>query len=245
MTQHFYLSPHLDDAVFSCGGLIARQVRAGEAVTVLTICAGNPPPGELSAFAEELHARWGWERSPIEVRRAEDLAACEHLCAGVIHLEIPDAVYRQGPRGAALYPDEKAIFGAVHECEPDLIVRLAKKLARLLPNEALIYSPLACGGHVDHRLTRLAAERSRRNLYYYYELPYAAQGDPIPEDLGLPAGEERTFSLGVDEIEAWLDASACYQSQISTFWDDEAALREQFSSHSERQKGLVLRVSLA
>jgi LmbE family N-acetylglucosaminyl deacetylase len=46
-----YLSPHFDDAVLSCGGLIFEQARQGIPIEIWTIFAGNPPPGPLSMFA--------------------------------------------------------------------------------------------------------------------------------------------------------------------------------------------------
>src|SRR4030042_1739567 len=75
MASHVYLAPHLDDAVFSCGGLIARQTANDEAVTVVTVCAGDTPVGELTPFAVELHRQWGGAGSPIAARRAEDRMA--------------------------------------------------------------------------------------------------------------------------------------------------------------------------
>jgi len=38
-----YLSPHLDDAVLSCGGIIWQQVQSGHQVEIWTICAADPP----------------------------------------------------------------------------------------------------------------------------------------------------------------------------------------------------------
>ncbi|MBA4379671.1 MAG: PIG-L family deacetylase, partial [Anaerolinea sp.] len=54
-----YISPHLDDAVLSCGGLIWEQSHAGTQVEIWTVCTGDPPEGPLSPFAEVLHAEWG------------------------------------------------------------------------------------------------------------------------------------------------------------------------------------------
>ncbi len=243
MAQHVYLSPHPDDAVFSCGGLIAQQTSSGEAVTVLTICAGDTPPGELTPFAMELHARWGSEDSPSAVRRLEDTLACGSLSAGVIHLEIPDAVYRKGADGTGLYPDESAIFRALHESESDLIVHLQEELSRRIPAESVVYCPLGYGGHVDHRLTRQAAEGLGRALRYYADLPYAMRGGVIPDELGLPQGEKRLFELESMEIQAWAAASAWYRSQLSTFWVDENALCAELDGFHRREGGLPIIVS--
>lgn len=215
--------------MFSCGGLIARQTSTGESVTVLTVCAGDPPPGELSSFAQQLHARWKMDRAPVEVRRSEDLAACERLCVGVIHLEIPDAIYRKSPSGMALYPDEASIFGDLHDFDIDLVGQLTLRLARYVPTDASLYCPLGFGGHVDHRLTRRAAECLNRTLCYYADLPYAARGEPLVDEMGLPRGERRAFKLEAEHIDAWVTASGLYRSQLSTFWADESALRTELS----------------
>jgi hypothetical protein len=243
MSVHVYLSPHLDDAVFSCGGLIAHQTAAGESVVVLTVCAGDPPPGELTAFAKELHARWGSKESPCGVRRVEDVEACASLSAGVIHLEIPDAIYRRNADGRALYPDETAIFAAPSESESELIVHLQEELADRIPTEAVLYCPLGYGGHVDHRLTRLAAEGLNRGLWYYKDLPYAACGGLIPDELGLPEGVERWIQLESDEIDAWVLASGHYRSQISTFWADENTLRTELCGYHGNEGGFPIIVS--
>ena len=90
-----YLSPHLDDAALSCGGLIWEQAQAGAAVSVWTACAGDPPAGALSGFAEELHERWQTGREAVQLRREEDRAACAHMQAAYRHLPIPDGIYRR------------------------------------------------------------------------------------------------------------------------------------------------------
>lgn len=230
--------------MFSCGGLIAHQTAKGESVTVITICAGDPSPGELSTFAQQLHARWNVDRASIEVRRSEDLAACEHLCAGVIHFEIPDAIYRKSPDGETLYPDERAIFGTLHENDTDLVVRLSRKLANIVSDESVLYCPLGFGGHVDHSLVRHAAERLNRALRFYADLPYAARGEPLGDGLSLPRGERRVFKLEAEDIEAWVAASALYRTQLSTFWTDESTLRAELCGFLVRDDQLPIIVQV-
>ncbi len=59
MTQHIFLSPHLDDAVLSCGGLLAQLTQQGQGVRVINIFAGIPPANRpLSAFARYQHRQW-------------------------------------------------------------------------------------------------------------------------------------------------------------------------------------------
>jgi LmbE family N-acetylglucosaminyl deacetylase len=240
MSPHIYLSPHLDDVVLSCGGLIARQTARGEQVTVLTIFAGDPPQGPLSAFAIELHKIWGSLSSPTAARREEDRAACAYLKASTLHLDFPDAIYRSEPQGEALYPDEAAIFGVLHPEDENLLDHLTVSLRQGCPEEARVYVPMGRGAHVDHQLTRLTAENLARSLYYYPDLPYAARGAHLPSNLESPSGDEILFSLQDDELEAWFEAAALYRSQISTFWSNLEALRQEFRSHIESKGGLRL-----
>ncbi len=229
--RHIYLSPHLDDAVLSCGGMMAQQVRRGEQVRVVTVCAGDPPPGPLSPFAQSLHERWGTPTNAVALRRAEDEAALCILGAEVIHRDVPDCIYR-AVNGEHLYASEPAIFGELHPAEAPLIEQLAAELRALGPSR--LYAPYTLGHHVDHQLVRRAAELSGAAYAFYEDYPYAAR-DPVE----LPRGESvpletRGLSpllIAMDDtaLAAKIRAVAEYRSQISTFWrspaEMEAALR--------------------
>ena len=90
--DQIYLSPHLDDAVLSCGGRISQQTARGEKVLVVTVCAGDPPPAPLSEFAQALHIRWALPFHPVAARRDEDEAALAVLGASALHLPLPDCI---------------------------------------------------------------------------------------------------------------------------------------------------------
>jgi LmbE family N-acetylglucosaminyl deacetylase len=240
MSHHIYLSPHLDDAVFSCGGLIARQTSLSERVTVLTIFAGDPPSSPLSPFAQELHDRWESPNSPTAVRRGEDQAACALLGASPLHLDFPDAIYRSGPHGGALYPNEKAIFAPPHPEDEKLLKSLAVRLRQECPTKATVYVPVGYGAHVDHQLTRLAAESLDQSLMYFHDLPYAARAALLPPNLELPQGEEILIVLEEDEQKTWFEAVALYRSQLSTFWSDVESMREEFRFYLDSEMGLRL-----
>ncbi len=231
-----YLSPHLDDAVFSCGGLIARQVAEGAAVTVLTICAGDPPPGEVSPFASQLHSRWGEATAPVAARRAEDRIACGRLGASVVQLGIPDGIYRKDARHNPLYPDEASIFRELSASDETTINTVTELILPYCSSDVALYAPMGCGGHVDHRLTRLAAERLDGPIWYYSDLPYAERGASVPEGLGEPVGKRVSQVLAEEEIEGWATAAFEYASQRSTFWSSyEDLLRELRDFHESNQ----------
>jgi len=187
MIDALYLSPHFDDAVFSCGGQIYDRTQRGERVAVVTICAA-PPPGELSPFATSLHARWEASGQGQFDRAAEDRAALTMLGAEPIHLDISDCIYRRAPNGEWLYASEQAIFGEFSPQEYPLVAAIAEKLAAIQPSapDTEITAPFGVGGHVDHRLTyrigRQIEKSWRCRVRFYADYPYAENvsiGEPV------------------------------------------------------------------
>jgi LmbE family N-acetylglucosaminyl deacetylase len=230
LMEWIYLSPHFDDAALSCGGLIWEQSQRGERVQVWTICAGTPPPGELSPFAASLHDRWQTGADPVEERRREDREACRVLGASLRHFAIPDCIYR--PRQDESCPvcdSEESLFTGFNPQDD----RLADELSRQIQAEkdALIISPLGLGGHVDHWLVRTAAERSGCRLLYYPDYPYVLTDQHDPALQGLSAQD---FLVSERGLSAWGEAIAAYRSQVSSFWPDlehmRAAIREYWAS---------------
>lgn len=235
--EQLYLSPHLDDVLYACGGWISRQTAMGAGVTVLTVCAGDPPAGPLSDFARSLHVRWGEGIPPMRARRAEDRRACEDVGAQVRHLQVPDAAYRIGQAGEPLYPTESAIFGELLGQERSLMLEVADRI-QAAAEGSILYCPAGFGGHVDHRLTRKAAELAGVSLRYYPDFPYSVRGYGIPPELGPPSGEKVLERLTAGEMEAWVRSIASYATQFSTFWTDVESLRRELRSYHDSQGGL-------
>lgn len=238
MPNTVFLSPHLDDAIYSCGGLMARLVGEDQSVTVLTVFAGDPTPGRLSEFAEKLHERWGLGDSPVARRREEDLEACSMVGAGALHIDIPEALYRRDADGELLYPVEKAVFGEVDPADEPLVEQLTEVFDEVSPGSAQVYSPLAIGGHVDHRIVRRAAERLDRPVWYYHDLPYAARELKPPKGFRSPGGASTVLPMEDEELAAWIEGIWAYESQRSTFWDDEDDVEYELRSYMGDHRGV-------
>jgi LmbE family N-acetylglucosaminyl deacetylase len=248
---NIYLSPHPDDAVFSCGGMIHRQVESGGRVVVVTVCTGDPPSGPLSDFAQSLHERWRPETRTlgagiVAVRRREDLAALDALGAQAVHLDVPDCIYRLNPAsGLPLYASEAALVGSLHPSELALIRRTATKLATLLHGFGRhhLYVPLGVGQHVDHQLTRRAAEVAGGVFAYYEDYPYVAMGAERWSGPESPGPHGRTLNpeliyLAEADLCARVESMALYESQLSSFWASRQNLEEsvrQFTSRVGKQ----------
>lgn len=244
MHAHLYLSPHLDDAVFSCGGLMAMQDARGEPISVLTLFAGDPPDYRISDYAAELHARWGKAGPPIAMRRAEDRLACGRLGASVVHLDFPDAIYRLDDSGNALYPSSNSLFDPDAPEEGELLEQLVQALDEIDFGAAKIYCPMGLGGHVDHRLTRRAAEKLEIQILYYADMPYAARSDKLNDLFNPQEVDWISVPLNSEAIDAWVAAILEYQSQLSTFWQDEDELYKELRNFHDEHDGIPLRRSM-
>jgi LmbE family N-acetylglucosaminyl deacetylase len=228
-----YLSPHLDDAALSCGGQIYDLTARGKPVLIVTLMAGDPADAPASQFAQSLHQRWELESDVVRARQAEDIAACTTLGADWEHWDFLDCIYRvESGTNRPFYTSDTEIFGKIDATEIDLVGTLASRMGQL-PDCNRIFAPLTLGNHVDHQLTRQAAERcfSVSHLYYYEDYPYARQFSAEK----FAARDPRTlqsFTIRLTEsaINGRIQAIQCFKSQLSTFFQDEEDLENQLRS---------------
>jgi len=139
-----------------------------------------------------------------------------------------------------LYPDREAIFGILHPLEDSLVRQLAHRLSESLPEFSDLVCPIGLGGHVDHRLTRQAAEILDRRLWYYADYPYVTQAGTEIAALEANGWQKQRFPISSAAIEAWIQAVRAHESQISTFWPDLPALRAAIQAYHDRFEGAIL-----
>jgi LmbE family N-acetylglucosaminyl deacetylase len=234
-----YISPHFDDAVLSCGGLIWEQTRKNIPVEAWTVCAGDPPAGPLTPQAEKIHREWGTSRATetVALRRAEDKTALQNVGAAWHHFTVPDCIYRRSPEGEALYPDRYT--GPRHPAEAGLPAEIAASLSKeLLPDDRLV-CPLTVGGHLDHVLVRDAAEKLGRPLWYYAEIPYLLD---YPQALGPVASglEEIIEPISEDGLDVWLEGISAYASQVPALFKSDDFMRARMRSYWKTCHGVRL-----
>jgi LmbE family N-acetylglucosaminyl deacetylase len=237
-----YLSPHLDDAVLSCGGMIHAQSLAGDSVEIWTIFAGSPPPGPLSPVVEKIHQDWGAGSDPYAMRRAEDQRACPLVGAAWKHFEYLDCIYRSiPPNQEPLIQAAEDLFKPIPPSQEYLVDELHNTFSKLLPGDAVIVSPLTIGGHVDHRMVRKAAEQATRRLLYYPDFPYV-----VSRKVDVPAWLGKGWKVGIQQpvnplsLMAWGDAIQEYKSQVGGFWHDDPAMRLELQAYLTTGGGALL-----
>jgi LmbE family N-acetylglucosaminyl deacetylase len=234
-----YLSPHFDDAILSCGGLIWEQTHKGNPVEIWTVCAGDAPPGPLSPLAMMCHQEWGLKSAEdvVTARRIENLEAATITGLETVDFNIPDCIYRRSPTGELLYPED--VFAPIHPFEAQFDAAIAAVLISELRTDDNVVSPLAIGGHLDHVLTRLAAERLDQSLWYYSDIPYHIN-NPIELDSKTKNLEGKVFSISTKGLDAWQNGIAAYSSQIRILFETREKMQAAIRLYWEELHGIRL-----
>ena len=236
-----YLSPHLDDAVYSCGALIDQQVKKGLQVEIWTLFAGQFDAGRLTAFAKDIHQRWETGVLSVQARRLEDQKACAFLGAVPRHYNFQDVIYRLKPDGNPEIIKDDDLFRN-YEAGDNHLKEKIKSLLRKTLNESDIQvcAPLGLGKHIDHQIVRYAAGEIffENPVYYYADFPYA-----VREKAVVPYRKCKKFKCSKENVQAWCEAIAMYTSQISTFWEQEKEISEEIMPYWHKGGGCCLWIS--
>ena len=239
-----YLSPHLDDAVLSAGGLIYEQTKSGLPVEIWTLMCGfppDPPEGEYSSFAQLQHTQWGFSSAQegIRIRREEDQRAGSRVGASVVHFDFLDCIYRGGANGEWLYYD---ISTPPRQEDAEIPAQIAEAVSTHLKADDVLVCQLSVGSHVDHILVRQAAELLRRPLLYDVDIPYLFYK---PHELELKAAgmKESVHLVTETGLRCWQEAILEYKSQLPVLGDSFNTVekaREAIRSYWAERKGIPL-----
>jgi LmbE family N-acetylglucosaminyl deacetylase len=239
------VSPHLDDAVLSCFALLER----GEAVDVLTVCAGAPDPPRRGWWDEDCGFASSAESIPARFREDEE------AFAGTLHrrryLALLELQYVDGARGER---EAQAIVDAVGAWlveHPAGLVALpagagcrSQTLVRRL--RRLVGRPCHPPQHPDHLFVRnaaLSALAHETPALLYEELPYLLGG-------GADAEAERHARSGGCELEPLVIAIdrvakaariAAYASQVAPLSPPEGRLDDPETIPGEERYWLLRR----
>jgi len=184
-----FVSPHLDDAVLSCGALLTQLARTNS-VTVLTVFSSARPPAKWAPSARtELRNHGAVDAMKyFEDRRAEDIAAMKEVGAAWIHLGFTDAPFRRvgetagKDSGRAAYPSFHLNIarGWIASSDATLAAKVSVMVREAVSASAAtaVFAPLGAGRHVDHLITRNAVAASGIDAVYYSDFPYSQTAKP-------------------------------------------------------------------
>jgi len=228
------LSPHLDDAVLSCGGLIAA-LEGHVPVEIWTIFTRGSARGPYSPAALWLHGATS-STNPTQLyfqRREEDRAACQILGATWRHFNWVDAPYRKDSKGNFLYPAD--LCSDIHPADESLLEDIRRAIAANLKKGDIVLAPVAGRSHVDHAIVSRAAQMAAPDALFYPDLPYAI------ENQGSADGHELKrlkYTITEPQQAAWISAVGSFATQFFLLESSVGSVEEMISACVE--KGLSL-----
>ena len=212
MKTALFISPHLDDAAFSCGGTLARLAADDWQTILCTVFTKSVPRPQGFALACQLDKGLSPEIDYMKLRRAEDYQAAKILNAGeVLHLNFAEAPHRGYQSAAELFAEVKK--------EDEIWKAVGEYLGLLndIHQPDLIFAPQGLGNHVDHRQTIRAVGEftDAEKIRWYRDTPYSIrQPNALPADLPLDNLSEMPLDI-TPYLECKIAACAAYGSQIN------------------------------
>lgn len=208
MKTALFISPHLDDVAFSCGGTLVKL--AGEnwrtiLVTIFTKSVVNPTSFALACQTDKgLSA----EVDYMKLRRAEDINFSRIAnAAELFHLDFAEAPHRG-------YNSAPELFAGIKSGD-EIWRDVGGELNRFQADR--IFAPQGIGNHVDHLQTIKAVLSLNRKtqVFWYRDTPYAIRNPKAaPTDL-LPKNLIETASDVSQTIEQKIAGCAVYTTQIN------------------------------
>jgi LmbE family N-acetylglucosaminyl deacetylase len=203
------LAPHCDDIAYSLAGRLLSGAESGARLQLLTIFSES----RFAPYAPGVTS----QAQVSALRHAEESRFCAAL-----HLEHARLGLAEAPlRG---YPDLDSLFiDSDLPLEDPMVACLEQRLRQHIEDDApaRVFAPLGVGGHVDHRVTRAAAQRVFGNacaLFFYEDLPYAGELSASELDRQLTRDAQGLRPLLTplgDWLQDKLERLAAYPSQVA------------------------------
>jgi LmbE family N-acetylglucosaminyl deacetylase len=208
------VSPHLDDAVFSAGGTLARLAATGHDVLVATVFTGSVAAPTGFALACQTDKGLAPDVDYMALRRDEDDAALARLGVRGEHLGLLEAPHRGYGSPAALFAGRRA--------DDDVAGAVGDAIRARVAGADLVLAPEAVGDHVDHQVVTavVAGLADPDRTAWWRDTPYAVRH---PDATGAPevTGTDVAVDIAVDTavdiagvLDAKGDAARAYATQV-------------------------------
>lgn len=169
------LSPHADDAVFSCCDHITQWIKKSHKVTVCTIFS------RFTTTKISKDVKWYLNNSGYEgtiefenARLNEDVNALSFIKANYISPDLVDGAFREENNQLNYKSFNELFSGLVSKSDSNLRKKLEKYFHSINNQYDLVISPIGIGNHADHLVTSMCAEKvfKTNKLAYYLDVPY-------------------------------------------------------------------------
>lgn len=191
------ISPHFDDAILSCGGLICKMIKLGKYVEICNVFTRiEVNKDHFSEVIKEYIAEDMNEDAQnvdvrlcekwIRLRKKEDNRASSFLECNKRDLGYIDAIFRTR-LNQYIYDTEEKLFSIVgQKDEEHLVKNVAYTIEAICKDFDKCIFPMAVGNHVDHYILYqigLEIQKKNNNVFFYGEIPYCINFQSENEEL--------------------------------------------------------------
>jgi len=204
----FFISPHLDDVILSCGALIYSLKKQND-INIISIFTKPLIKKKYSKEAKNFLKKTGFSefKSLFFERRKEDNKLCAYLKINYFHLGFYEYIFIN---------DEISIESYLNNFL--FKKKISNKLKKIVQHKnGIVFSPLAVGKNPDHLLVREVINQNFKNIIFYEDYPYNLKFNPDEKFI-------RENNLFVVEYKNYLFIKEklikFYQSQIKLIFGD-------------------------
>jgi glycosyltransferase involved in cell wall biosynthesis/LmbE family N-acetylglucosaminyl deacetylase len=189
-TPCYFISPHLDDAVLSAGGLISYLSKNVPVNVINVFSKGDRRPYTFSAKRFLSQSGYKDTEGFYRERAIEDKRVLRDVNIKPHDLEFVDALWRKDKNGrkhgvmGRLIPELNHVYptyrfhvksGKVSKNDSVLARNIQRKLKKVINGDlsCIVFCPIAQGNHVDHILTREICSKNFKNVVYWLDYPYS------------------------------------------------------------------------
>jgi LmbE family N-acetylglucosaminyl deacetylase len=188
-----FISPHLDDAILSCGNLMTELKGKTKMHVITLFTEAGEKPQTLSARMFLKQCGVPDTHELFALRRTEDEKVLGEIGATWKHLGFTDALWRKRAMSKLMALVGKWIPELIHIRN---IEQTLRNLFTLFP-EAILFFPLGLGKHVDHVLTHELGLHFSPNVVFYSDFPYCLSDHPDERGL-IQAGFQKHCLTSVE-----------------------------------------------
>lgn len=191
----YFVSPHLDDAIFSSGGLISYLSKHKQitVINVFTKAGGKPDTLSAKRYLQLCGYKSGKEL--YSDREQEDNQVLKSIGVKVVNLGFTEALWREKPKKSALsqlfkniaefsviYPTYRfhILSGKISPDDAETLEQIKNKLKNVINDkDAIVFCPASFKGHIDHIITRTSCEQFANLVYWSDSLHFMGKPNNI------------------------------------------------------------------
>ena len=186
-----FISPHLDDAILSCGGYLTHLRKNDHQVIVITVFS-EAESNRHSKHTKQYLKHCGLNPTMVspdmffQHRKDEDKQALKIIGLKGHYLGFSDLAWRKNKKikSLFLYPNHKTIFSAqIHQQDELMIKQISRKIKTKLvkyhPQEVTIFAPIGIGNNTDHIIINKLLNNYEKSyqVVYWEDYPYNLNKD--------------------------------------------------------------------